>query len=149
MKEKKSFIPRQRFQKICLIFLAAILPKKVLKFSPFFKLFFFFGQTLSKPTTWQLRIEPLKQGEIERERMKEKKRGNYHNQNLRGIKSRLLEWYALIVLSPVQHALLLRIFLLLSLILLFDKIGTYVKNTFLRLVNGNTKDWCWTGLPKE
>ena len=73
MKEKKSFIPLQRFQKIILIFLSAILPKKVLKFSPFFKLFFFFGQTLSKPTTWQLRIEPLKQGEIERENERKEK----------------------------------------------------------------------------
>ena len=48
-------------------------PQKSPKNLPFFQAFFFFGQTLSKPTTWQLRIEPLKQGEIERENERKEK----------------------------------------------------------------------------
>ena len=122
-KKKRSFIPLQIFQKISLIFLAAILPKKVLKISPFFKLFFLLWSNIIK--AYNLTVENWTfKARGNRERMKEKKRGNYHNQNLRGIKSRLLEWYALIVLSPVHCTLLLRIFLLLSLILLFDMIGS-------------------------
>ena len=76
MKEKIIIFPLQRFQKS--YFTA---PQKSPKNLPFFQAFFPLWSNIIKATTWQLRIEPLKEGEIERER---KEKGKLPQSELEG-----------------------------------------------------------------